>query len=423
MDAFKLISKSQIDQLPKTAGVYCFTEGKQMIYIGKAINIKSRVKNHFQQPSYRDDLFIEKVDKVGFIETHSEIEALILEANLIKHYQPRFNVVWRDDKHYFYVAITKGDRPMVFITHQQQYPKTVYIGPFIEGNSLKKTLKFLRNVFPYYTSSTHPKQKCQWCHLDLCPGPDLNIIEYKKNIKKLQLILEGKRGYVLRSLKKEMAEFAKQQYFEKAQSVRDKMYALQNVMAHTNVIGNPTIALTEHIESESWHNTGIVMQGILNVKKPIKKIECYDISNIQGKYAVGSMVVFINGKPDKNQYKKFKIRMKQEPNDIAMLQEMLQRRLGHPEWKYPDVMLIDGGIAQLNAGITAKSALPAARKIKVISIAKGKQELVIEGQKKHIPLKNLPQRMYNVIVHLDDEAHRFAITYHKKLRKRALLDI
>ena len=168
------------------------------------------------------------------------------------------------------------------------------------------------------------------------------------------------------------------------------------------------------------------MQEIIGTKTPISKIECYDISNIQGKSAVGSMVVFVDGAPDKSQYKKFRIRMKNEPNDIAMLREVFQRRLAHPEWGYPQVMLIDGGKAQLNAAINSKSQTtnykqnPNSKNIKIISIAKGKQELLIERKPK-IPLKALPQEIYNLVKHLDDEAHRFAKDYHTKVRKRAIL--
>ena len=175
MELFKIISKIKINELPKTAGVYSFYEKNALIYIGKAINILNRVKNHFQQPSYKDDLFIDKVDKVGYIETDSEIEALILEANLIKKYQPKFNVVWRDDKNYFYVALRYAQgKPYIFITHQRNDKDAKYIGPFVEGQALKNTLKFLRRVFPYYTSAKHPKNKCTYCHLGLCPGPVRN---------------------------------------------------------------------------------------------------------------------------------------------------------------------------------------------------------------------------------------------------------
>jgi len=423
MENFKILSIDKVNELPISTGVYCFLEKNKTIYIGKAINIKDRVKNHFSQPTYKDNFFIKKIKKIGFIETNSEIEALILEANLIKKYQPKFNVVWRDDKNYFYVAITKSDCPIVYITHQRNNLKTNYIGPFVEGTSLKKTLKYLRRVFPYYTTSKHSKNKCTWCHLDLCPSPNPNLKEYKKNIKKLTLILQGKRKIVLNSLKKEMQEFSKSKDFEKALKIRDEIFALQQVMAHTNVINQSVIIDGRRLlqTKNDWHKTEKILQGLINSDKKISKIECYDISNIQGKYATGSMVVFVNGKQDKSQYKKFKIKMKNEPNDIAMLSEILKRRLAHVEWKYPEVILIDGGIAQLNIGIKSKNANPKTKKIKIISIAKGKRELIIEDQKQHIPLKNLPQEIFNLIIGLDDEAHRFAITYHKKLRRESLL--
>ena len=414
MDRFKFINGKNFDELPKTSGVYSFWSENEAIYIGKAISIQNRVKNHFNQPSYRDNLFMDKVDKIGFFETNSEIEALILEANLIKKYQPKFNVVWKDGKNYFYVAITKTDRPIIYITHQKT-DNAEYIGPFVEGQALKKTLRFLRRVFPYYTTKKHPKTKCTYCHLGLCPGPNPDLAEYKKNIKKLILILQGKRSAVLNSLKKEMNQLAKKNKFEQAAKIRDRIYNLQQVMSHTNVITNEKYTATFSSRDE---NVNVLLQKILNTEKPISRIECYDISNIQGKQATGSMVVFIDGQPDKSQYKKFKIKMKSEPNDIAMLKEVMTRRLNHPEWSYPDVMLIDGGKAQLNVAL---SVIPTEAGIHAISIAKGRQELFIEGRKDPIPLKNLPQEIYNLVKQLDDEAHRFAITYHKKLRKKNLL--
>jgi len=441
MERFMFKSKNDIEKLPKTAGVYLFKSGKEIIYIGKAINIRNRVKNHFQQPSYRDDLFIDKVDKIGFLETNSEIEALILEASLIKKVQPKFNVVWRDDKNYFYVAIVKNKHkiPYIYVTHQPRKPKTSevskffrgegnrrwtgrdeeklayraeFIGPFVEGAALKKTLKFLRRVFPYYTAGQpHQKSNCTYCYLRLCPGPNPDLVAYKKNIKSLVSILSGKRAAVLNSLKKEMKILAKEKKYEQAAKIRDRVYNLQQIMAHTRVIGNQ--------QSENGGDTKILSK-IIGVKI-IKKIECYDVSNIQGKYATGSMVVFMNGQPNKSQYKKFKIVMKDTPDDIAMLKEVLGRRLSHKEWPYPEAILIDGGKAQLNVAINAKNQKLETKSIKVISIAKGRQELFIEGRKNPIPLKNLPQEAYNLIKLLDDEAHRFAITYHKKLRKRSLL--
>jgi len=437
VERFKIISKNDLNTLPKTAGVYCFTDGKQTIYIGKAINIQSRVKNHFQQPSYRDNLFMDKVENVGYFETGSEIEALVLEANLIKKYQPRFNVVWKDDKNYFYVAVTKDQKPIVYITHQKN-EQAEYIGPFVEGTALKRTLRFLRKAFPYYTAKRHPKIKCTYCHLGLCPGPDPDLKEYKRNIKKLILILEGKRSAVLNSLKREMKILSKESNFEEAAKIRDQIFSLQQVMSHASVIEqrngkknnySNNLAIQKSRDSVDfaqlnlgWEKTQKILAVITDTNKDISRIECYDVSNIQGKHATGSMVVFINGKADRNQYRKFKIIGGNEPNDIAMLKETIERRLSHKEWPYPEIMLIDGGIAQLNVAINAKNEKGAeAKDIKVISIAKRNKDLYIEGKKDYIPLKSLPREIYNLILQADDEAHRFAITYHKKLRKKDLL--
>lgn len=472
MEKINTILISKINKLPKKVGVYLFypvrnkspktvadlkagqiSNGvyEKPIYIGKAVNIKNRVKNHFSQPSYRDNLFIKKIGKIGFIETNSEIEALILEANLIKKYQPKFNVAWRDDKNYFFIAVAqnKEKAPYIFITHRIHKSKFIhhkskiyYIGPFVEGNTLKKTLKFLRKVFPYYISARHPKNKCAWCHLDLCPGPKLfenppspetleGLREYKKNIKKLILIFKGKSRKVLNSLKREMKASSNSQEFENAAKIRNQILALERIMAHARVIGGSELPIISDSKTTGgiiagWAKTEKILQKIIGFKKPIKRMECYDVSNIQGKSATGSMVVFMNDKPDKSQYKKFRIRIKQEPNDIAMLKEILIRRFNHPEWDLPEVVLIDGGKAQLNIAIKCKNQISKSKMkiknlkfIKIISIAKGRQELFIESRKSPIPLKKLPQEIYNLIKYLDDEAHRFAIAYHKKLRKRA----
>jgi excinuclease ABC subunit C len=440
MKKIKFIKEKNWESLPKTSGVYFFYNKKELLYIGKAINIKNRVKNHFLQPSYRDKFFIEKINKIGFMKTYSEIEALILEANLIKKHQPKFNVVWRDDKNYFFVAIVQNKEkiPYVFITHQPTETKNAqYIGPFVEGASLKKTIRFLRKVFPYYTNKTHSKLKCTWCHLDLCPGPDPDLKNYKNNIKKLVLVLKGKSRAVLKSLKREMQTLSKASRFEEAGKARDKIYALQNIMSHTSVINRESnySDLSENFTAVKFSDKKLkqppatffpspggseILAGILGIKS-ISRIECYDISNIQGNFATGSIAVFINGNPDKSKYRKFKIKIDGKPNDIAMLKEVLQRRFAHKEWEYPQVILIDGGKAQLNIAIKTKNQRPKTKDIKAISIAKRNKELFVEGRKKPILLKTLPREVYNLILHLDDEAHRFAIAFHKKIRKKNLL--
>jgi len=391
---------NRINLLPGTAGVYCFRNGKKILYIGKAVNIKERAKQH------KDLLGLAK--QIGYIKTDSEIEALLLEARLIKKYRPKYNVAWKDDKNYFYVAITKKDFPRVLITHQPR-EKAEYIGPFVEGTSLKRTLTFLRKVFPYYTGKSHPKGSCLWCDLKLCPGPNPVKSDYRKNIKNLISVLKGKSGKVLKNLKEEMEKSSVSQDYEKAAKTRDQIGMLEKVIFNSRVF--------ESVEVDPQQ----IFRGILNVKKTIRRIEAYDISNIQGKEAVGSMVVFTQGKPDKNQYRKFKIKMEGKPNDIAMIKEVLLRRFAHPEWPYPDLILIDGGKGHLNVAKRTKNKEQKTKNIPVMALAKKENKLYIENKKEPLLLKTMSREIFNLILQLRGEAHRFAISYHHKLRKKALL--
>jgi len=404
MDKFKLISIKNISKLPKTAGVYCFQKEKDIIYIGKAINIRGRAKQHQE--------LLGLAEQLGYIKTDSEIDALILEARLIKQYQPKYNTAWRDDKNYFYVVVTKEAFPQISITHQPKNDRgrASIIGPFVDGRALKETLKILRKVFPYRTCKNLPEHEhaCLWYQLRRCPAPcifqsklareiDRGRASIKKecqrNVKNLIITLKDGRTAILKKLKKEMAVLSKKQEFEQASRVRDQIESLKKVLAHTKLI---------EVGPQSC-----------------ERAEAYDIANIQGKMATGAMVVFSDGEPDKTQYRQFKIKIEQKPNDIAMLKEVLERRLKHREWRYPDLILIDGGKAQFN--IAKKTCLKfELRQIKVMAIAKKNNELYIEGRKTPVLLKNMPRETFNLILRLRDEAHRFAQRYHHKLREKDL---
>ncbi|OGZ21207.1 MAG: hypothetical protein A3D46_00150, partial [Candidatus Nealsonbacteria bacterium RIFCSPHIGHO2_02_FULL_43_13] len=418
------LPKEKISQLPKTPGVYAFLAspkrhregGKKeakFLYIGKAVNLKTRVNQHRK--------LMNLAERVGYIKTDSEIDALILEARLIKRYQPKYNITWRDDKNYFYVIATQEAFPQIFITHQPKNEggRASLIGPFVDGRALKETLKILRKVFPYRTCKKLPghEHACLWYQLRRCPAPCLsksslaqqivgfpksNMRECQRNAKNLMTTLTKGKKFALGKLKKEMAMLAKQQKFETAARIRDQIASLEKIFAHSRVFeSEQTVPRTS-----TWY---------------CGKIESYDISNIQGKEATGAMVVFIDGEPDKSQYRQFKIKGAHEPNDIAMLKEVLERRLRHKEWPYPDLILIDGGKAQFNIAKKICSRLRL-QHIKIMAIAKKNNELYIEGEKKPVLLKNLPRETFNLILQLRDEAHRFARRYHHKLRKKSLLD-
>ena len=227
-------------------------------------------------------------------------------------------------------------------------------------------------------------------------------------------IIEGKKESVLRDLKKEIKLASKNLEFEKAAKIRDQIEALEKVIIHARIFEPPGEAVEVRPQQ--------ALKKILKIKKDVTRIEAYDISNIQGKEATGSMVTFINGRANKNFYRKFKIKIAQKPNDVAMIKEVLNRRFKHPEWPYPDLILIDGGIAQLSATLKIKNQnLKIKNQIKVLSLAKKENKLFIEGYKNPILLKNLPREIFNLILQLRDEAHRFAISYHKKLRYKELI--
>jgi excinuclease ABC subunit C len=434
---FKFLNKGEIEKLPKTSGVYillgkkkysrryCF-KNKEILYIGKAVNIRERVKNHFQQPGFKESIFLYKTEKIGFIKTNSEIEALILEANLIKKYQPKFNVMWRDDKNYFFVGITNGDFPQVFITHQIKN-KNNYIGPFVDGKALKQTLKILRKIFPYRSCKHLPRKPCLWYQLDRCLAPCILISgagsqipsaqtkikrEMKANVRSIFEILKGRENEVLRKLKKEMKAVSRNQDFEKASSLRDKIFALEKAISHSRIPIFEEINLEKKDAIIKWAETQKNLQKLFKTRGSFSRIEAFDISNIQGLEATGSMVSFFKGKPDKNSYRKFKIKNQGKPNDVAMIKEVIGRRLNHKEWPYPDLMLVDGGISQFNA---AKSVIKN-KKILIAAISKTENKLFIK-KGRMILLKTLPRKIFNLILQLRDEAHRFAIAYHKKLRQ------
>ena len=432
MEEFKFVNKDKISRLPKKTGVYVFGQKGEFFYIGKALNIKERVKNHFQHLNFKDNLFTNQASKIGYIKTGSEIEALLLEAALIKKYQPKYNVIWRDGKSFFFVEVTGEKLPRVFITHQPKLKyearstkkrkrnpltsnfelQTSFVGPFIDGKALKKVLRFLRKVFPYYTVKKHPKVACPYCRLNLCPGPNPNPKEYRKNIRNLIAVLKGEKQSVLKDLKRKMKEASGQRKFEMAAEIRDQVRSLESVIANARII-EPSLGL-----QENWDKTQGILQRIAKKKGPISRIEAYDISNIQGQKATGSMVVFINGRPDNNLYRKFKIKIAKKPDDLAMIKEVLSRRLKHREWPLPDLILIDGGKAQLNAVLNCLTS--GVKHIKVMALAKKRNELYLPGTKGPILLEKLPREIFNLVLQLRDEAHRFAITYHRKLRRMML---
>lgn len=431
------VNKKRIIKIPKEPGIYFFyNKSGKILYIGKAINLRNRVKSHFTKSNYRDNFFIKETEEISYIPLSSEVEALILESQLIKKKEPKFNVLFRDDKKYFYVGITHENWPRIFLTHQPQNKKE-YIGPFTDGSSLKEVLKILRKIFPYRSCINLPRKSCLWYDLSRCPAPCLiekeksirkklllqtkkRQKEYKNNIKKIKEILEGKRQKVLKDFRKEMRELSKKEEFEKALIIRDKIEALSQVFSHKTIFDNQKI-------NQKIENEGEILKKTLYLPKTLRRIEGYDISNIKSKEMVGAMVVFglnKNGKysPNKKEYRLFKIKTIKKQNDIACFREIISRRFKHNEWKMPNLIYVDGGKAQFN--VVNKTMQRTAnnkqlRIIPIISLAKKTNILYTNIFDSPISIDKLGNIAKMTILRLRDESHRFAISYHKKLRKKS----
>lgn len=387
----------------------------------------------------------------------TDIEALVLEARLIKKHKPPYNVLFRDDKNYFYVGFTKERFPRIFLTHQpkvgdKQYaisntyknlqhttynlqPIAEYIGPFTDGHSIKRTLRLFRRIFPYATHKGFPK-RCLEHDLGLCPIPPqaeadsewqiANSKIYRRNIQAIRDMLTGKRTTLMKQLEKEMRAAVKQNDFETAADRRDELRGLERIFAHRSVL----------LGSAKRENLPDIPPIIRRAypKILLHRIEGYDIANLQrGKAATGAMVVFMSGRPETSLYRQFRIKNVRGANDVAMLKEVLTRRLRHSEWPLPDIFLIDGGSGQLNAALAAlqaygkwriaNSRAPKTTKlytighkpIAIMSLAKRNEELYLPGRAKPFRLpKNDPFLL--MLMHIRDEAHRFARRYHHRLR-------
>jgi len=426
--------EKKLKNLPRKPGIY-FLKGARgkILYIGKAANLKNRVSSYFVS-NYKTfnaaklHLVVDIKD-IAIQETPTEIEALILESELIKKKQPPFNVRLRDDKKYFYVGITRDPLPIIFLTHQKDQPKkrgAEYIGPFTDGVALKRTLKMLRRIFPYYSVRHDKRKRCTYCHIGLCPGPDPKISHYKKTIRNLKDILRGKRTTLLRKLEKEMKATSSKKQFEKAGDLRDQITSLSNIFEHSITLGEDRNYDRNYAEGAPGGMSNYVVQKTLKkIGIPINpkanlRIEGYDISNIQGVYATGSMVVFernLEGNilPNKNEYRKFRIKTVRGANDVAMIREILKRRLKRRGWRLPALILIDGGRGQLNA---AQSEIDSSGlDIPLISLAKREEEIYIPGKKTSVRLpKSSP--LLRLLMHIRDESHRFAIGYYRSLHQK-----
>lgn len=427
--AIRMISLPQ--SIPISPGVYFFLQGKTPIYVGKAAHLKKRLSSYFRKNVAAKIVQLRnEATEIKWIQTDSEIKAFIKEAELIKKYLPKFNILLRDDKNYFYVGITKQEFPKVFLTHQlDRAPKNIYIGPFTSGSALKLTLKLLRRVFPYCTCKSPHKRPCVNAQIGRCPGYCcLKIVpeesrdaswRYAKNIKGLSACLSGGTRRVALLLKARMKDAAKRKAFEEAAVLRDQIAGLENIFKHKLILAKDKTLRAQNKFAGRWIKIEKTIQALFHFSSPISRVEGYDISNISGTEAAGSLVVFVNGLPAKSEYRKFRVKTVHQISDVAMHKEVLRRRLAHAQWPLPEVILIDGGKPQLNAALQVFRGAHLQKRVCIAGLAKRDEELYIEGRNLPVRLATLPPDTMFFFQRVRDESHRFAKAYHHKLREKA----
>lgn len=423
-------------ELPDHPGVYFyFDENETLLYIGKATSLVRRVGSYFTKAhDGRIAEMVGKIRRIDYIETPTVIEALVLEANQIKAKKPHYNILQRDDKSFLYLTISNelypkpklmrgldlerlGVDPFSRALSASAKKKFLAVyGPYTSGPALRRALELIRGAIPWTTCEppevTGKKKACFDAHLKRCPGVCIGAIDpkaYRVIVKNLMAFFEGKKAKILSALKKDMTRAAKAQDFEEAKILRDRVYALEHIRDVAMIMREEPLAY-ERTKEDELNLTG--------------RIEAYDISNISGTSSVGSMVVFEYGEPAKSLYRKFKIKTVQGPNDFASMEEVLRRRLiksqTHPaSWPLPVIMIIDGGEGQLSKVQSVMDELGI--HVPFIGIAKGfdrKQDRLV-FDRTDLTLARAATRGKELFQKARDEAHRFAVSYHRVLRRAA----
>ncbi len=402
-------------QIPHKPGVYIYKDlAGKILYVGKAIDLYHRVASYFRgiPADSKTAALVERIVSLETIIVESELEALVLEANLIKKYLPPYNIRLTDDKDYLYIKVTNEEYPRIITARKSELSGAKdYFGPFPSSRTVRETLKKLRRIFPWCTNP-YGRRPCFHYHLNQCPGPCAGKIgpkEYNKIINLFRKFMDGRKTELVKSITSQMQEYAEKQQYEGAQALKKILtgleYLTQSNRAHV-YLENPNFV-------EDLNKLAVAqLQKDLRLIEPPERIECYDISNISGKQAVGSLVVLTSGDLDKKWYRKFKIHMKNKPNDVGMMAEMLQRRLKHNEWPKPDLILVDGGKGQVSAVCREVEAV--GWNVPVFGLAK-KMEWLYSANTEVVKLSRSSLSL-RLLQKIRDEAHRFAIGYHRKLR-------
>jgi excinuclease ABC subunit C len=441
IDMMNEVIETKLKELPKEAGVY-FHKDKagDIIYIGKAAVLRNRVRQYFQVSRTRDpktEALVGEIADIDWMVVDSELEALFLEAEMIRRYLPRYNILLRDDKSLSYIRIDyDSDYPTVTTTRRPLDDGARYYGPYFSTQAVRQALKLLRRVFPFATKRT-PGQKRATLHYHLGLDPGLeegktSLEDYRANLRKLIAVIEGKRTAIIKELEKDMKRAARAKDFEQAARLRNQLFSLQNLSKQVIFSDKEFLDISkDHALNE--------LVNLLSMQAFPRRIEGYDVSHMSGTDVVASMVVFTNGVSDKAQYRKFKTKLDHN-NDFYNMHETLKRRLSEKNrkaWGLPSLVLVDGGKGQLDAAIQARDEC-GCTKIPFIGLAKREEQIVIHNTKSNVILNklslnklggfysesadftliNIPHNtnLVKLLQRIRDESHRFAVSYHSVLK-------
>lgn len=411
---------AKLKTLPSSPGVYFHKNADgEIIYVGKAAVLKNRVRQYFQhsEKDPKTAALVREIAMTDWIVVDTEMDALFLESEMIKRYLPKWNILLRDDKTVSYVRIDlKSEVPYVTLTRNPEGDDAEYIGPFYAKRTVADALRILRKVFPYYIKPYDGKKTLD-TDLGLTPGIEVGKstpVAYKKQLKNLIRYLNGERKALLRDLEVQMKASAKAGDYEEAALLRNQLFGLQDLRKKI-VFSNKEFM---DISSDQALNQ---LKDLLGLERPPKRIEGYDISHQSGENVVGSMVVFINGVSDRAEYRKFKLHH-QKNDDTNNLREIIERRLKHEKWEYPDLIILDGGEGQLNAvkDLLAEAKIPVIGRNKSGDHTRNAAVVVVVPDQGSFEI-NPNSHMAKLIARIDEEAHRFAITYHRLLKRKNML--
>lgn len=427
-----MITKTIVDSLPNSIGIYIFKKGNDILYIGKSIYIKSRVKSHIENAKAGDkkeSYIVDGADTIDIVVTDSEFEALLLESKLIQKYKPPYNVIWKDDKDYLYIKITlKEEFPKIFLVRKENDHKSLYFGPFSSQKQTQLILSSIRKIVPFCTDKKISNRPCFYSKIGLCNPCPNNIVKqnpidskklksiYKANIRQIIKILQGNTQTIVKTITKKMNECSHQLDYEQAIYFRNKLLYFQHLI-HERSFGTENTFLYRDVDKH-LDRLKIQLQKTYPDISSLDRIECYDISNLNFTFATSSMVVMTQGRLNSGEYRKFRIKLDMKhASDMEMMEQTIVRRFNN-SWPHPQLIVIDGGVPQLrliqkvlqNMGLT----------IPLIGIAKNPDRLVTLDAQKRTILVAYKKDDFQLIRLLRDEAHRFSKKYHLLLRNKSI---